>query len=45
MQMPGDRNAGQGEDRVDIVELQCIDEKVKPIDRFHGVPDSGCCLF
>ena len=41
----GDRDAGQGEDRVDVVELQCIDEEVETVGRCVvacGVR-FGCC--
>ena len=33
----GDRNAGQAEDRVDVVQLQRLDDEVEAVDRVFGV--------
>ena len=37
----GDRDAGQGEDRVDVVELEGVDDKVETVGRLNGVSRRG----
>jgi hypothetical protein len=41
----GDRDAGQRKDRIDVVELQRIDQKVKPIGGWRDFARCSDCVL